>query len=207
MPKQLPPQPSDDTAAIYARVSTDDKGQDPDNQVRVLKSLVSARGWTLTALYVDQESGGTSKRQRFQDMLEDARKAQFHILVFWSLDRFSREGTFETLEHLRRLDTYGVRFLSHQEQYLDTLGPFREAVIGILAAVAKIERQRLSERVKAGMSRAKAQGVNVGRPQSDIDPDAITQAYSDGWSLAQMSKAFVCGRSTISRRLKELGLK
>jgi DNA invertase Pin-like site-specific DNA recombinase len=87
-----------------------------------------------------------------------ASKRQFDCLLFWSLDRLSREGTVKTLNHLERLNGYGVNYRSFIEQYLDSTGVFKEAVIGILAAVAKQERVRLSERTIAGLERAKAQG-------------------------------------------------
>ena len=93
------------------------------------------------------------------------------MLLFWSLDRLSREGTVETLNHLQRLTGYGVTYRSFTEQYLDSTGMFKEAVIGILAAVAKQERVRLSERTIAGLQRAKAQGRVGGRPKAeDAEP-------------------------------------
>jgi DNA invertase Pin-like site-specific DNA recombinase len=76
------------------------------------------------------------------------------VVLFWSLDRFSREGVTETLNHLQKLQADGVQFKSFTEQYLDSTGLFREAIIGFLAAIAKQERVRLSERVKAGQARS-----------------------------------------------------
>jgi DNA invertase Pin-like site-specific DNA recombinase len=81
------------------------------------------------------------------------------VLAFWSLDRLSREGTVQTLNHLQRLTAYGVDYRSFTEQYLDSTGIFKDAVIGILAAVAKQERVRLSERTIAGLERARSQDV------------------------------------------------
>jgi DNA invertase Pin-like site-specific DNA recombinase len=92
------------------------------------------------------------------------------VLAFWSLDRLSREGTVETLNHLQQLTGYGVDYRSFTEQYLDSTGIFKEAVIGILAAVAKQERVRLSERTIAGLQRAKAAGRVGGRPRVEDDP-------------------------------------
>jgi DNA invertase Pin-like site-specific DNA recombinase len=91
-------------------------------------------------------------------MFAAASRREFDCLLFWSLDRLSREGTVETLNHLQRLTGYGVNYRSFTEQYLDSTGVFKEAVIGILAAVAKQERVRLSERTIAGLERARAQG-------------------------------------------------
>jgi DNA invertase Pin-like site-specific DNA recombinase len=96
-------------------------------------------------------------------------------LLFWSLDRLSREGTVETLNHLQRLTGYGVNYRSFTEQYLDSTGIFKEAVIGILAAVAKQERVRLSERTIAGLERARTQARVGGRPKAEDDPKVMRE--------------------------------
>jgi len=190
--------------ATYARVSTADKTQDNANQILAMDQLIAKRGWEVYKRYQDHESGGKSTRQGFKQMMEDARRGKFDLLVFWSLDRFSREGTYETLEHLKRLDSHGVKFLSVQEEYLETLGPWGDAVIGLLACIAKLERTRMSERVKAGMARAKAQGKIMGRPKRDIDMKALTRLVRDNWSISEMAEAFGVGRATIVRRKREI---
>jgi DNA invertase Pin-like site-specific DNA recombinase len=81
---------------------------------------------------VDHETGGTSKRQQFQRMFADARARKFDLLLFWSLDRFSREGVSATLNHLERLTAAGVYWRSFTEEYLDSCG-FRSALGSILA--------------------------------------------------------------------------
>ena len=83
-------------------------------------------------------------------MFEAASRREFDVLLFWSLDRLSREGTVETLNHLQRLTSYGVHWRSFTEQYLDSTGIFREAVIGILAAVAKQERSESASAYSQG---------------------------------------------------------
>jgi DNA invertase Pin-like site-specific DNA recombinase len=97
-------------------------------------------------------------------MWKDAEAHRFDCLLFWSLDRLTREGTFATLQYLRRLSDLGIKFKSYSEQYVDSLGVFGEAIIGILAAVAQQERIRISERTKAGLERVRKQGVRLGRP-------------------------------------------
>jgi DNA invertase Pin-like site-specific DNA recombinase len=155
--------------AIYARVSTKDGRQAADNQLRQLRQFASTQGWAITTEYVDRASGKRSDREQFKKMFAAASRREFDILLFWSLDRLSREGTVETLNHLQRLTSYGVNYRSFTEQYLDSTGIFKEAVIGILAAVAKQERVRLSERTIAGLERAKAQGRIGGRPKAADD--------------------------------------
>ena len=129
--------------ALYARVSTRDKGQDHENQLIQLRAFAKTQNWSVVHEYVDQASGRRSDREQFQKMFAAASRREFDVLAFWSLDRLSREGTMQTLNHLQRLTSYGVDYRSFTEQYLDSTGIFKEAVIGILAAVAKQERVRL----------------------------------------------------------------
>lgn len=157
------------TVALYARVSTRDKGQDTENQLRQLRQFAEKQGWSIAAEYVDRATGKHSDREQFRRMFSAASKREFDVLLFWSLDRLSREGVVETLNHLQRLTSYGVNYRSFTEQYLDSTGIFKEAVIGILAAIAKQERVRLSERTLAGLERARAQGRVGGRPRAEDD--------------------------------------
>jgi len=114
---------------IYARVSTRDKGQDFTNQLIALRDFVAKQGWSIYREYVDQVTGSTDDRSQFQQMFEDASQRTFDVLLFWSLDRLSRERVLETLQHLQRLTGYGVAWRSFTEQYLDSTGIFREAAI------------------------------------------------------------------------------
>lgn len=152
-------------AAIYGRVSTKDGRQDAENQAIQLREFCHKIGWKLVAEFIDNASGKRSdNRTQFQKMFESASRREFDVLVFWSLDRLSREGVVETLNHLQRLGSYGVSFRSFTEQYLDSTGIFKEAIIGILSAIAKQERVRISERVKAGLDRARRNGWENGEP-------------------------------------------
>jgi DNA invertase Pin-like site-specific DNA recombinase len=162
--------------ALYGRVSTKDRGQDTENQLRQLRQFAGTQGWTIVQEYVDRASGKRSDRDQFQKMFAAASRREFDIVLFWSLDRLSREGVVETLNHLQRLSSYGVNYRSFTEQYLDSTGIFKEAVIGILATIAKQERIRLSERTIAGLERARAQGRVGGRPRAEDNP-AIVRVY------------------------------
>ena len=106
-------------------------------------------------------------------MVQDASQRKFDVLLFWALDRLSREGALETLQHLQRLTSYGVGWRSFTEQYLDSTGIFREAVISILATVAKQESIRLAEPTRAGLERVKRSGAKLGRPAAKVDASAI----------------------------------
>ena len=159
--------------AIYARVSTRDR-QETANQLDQLREYCAKMGWTITHEYVDKVSGKSGDRADFQRMFTAASRREFDLVLFWALDRFSREGVSATLRYLERLTSYGVDYKSFTEQYLDSCGIFRDAVISILATVAKQERLRLSERVTAGLDRARKAGRILGRPSLSEDTPATS---------------------------------
>jgi DNA invertase Pin-like site-specific DNA recombinase len=195
--------------AIYARVSTKDKGQDPLNQLQQLREYCQRQGWEISNEYVDYASGKNGDRDQFKAMFQAAYQRQFDVVLFWSLDRFSREGVLETLQYLQKLTSYGVAFKSFSEQYLDGTGMFRDAVISILAAIAKQERVRISERTVAGMERAKAKGRFAGRPrikrQHDKDAKRIRQLRDEGQSYQEIADELGRSKATISRICVTLG--
>jgi DNA invertase Pin-like site-specific DNA recombinase len=196
--------------AIYARVSMKDKGQDTQNQLRQLREYCRKQEWTIVHEYIDNASGKRGDREQFQAMFDAASRREFDCVLFWALDRFSREGTLETLTHLQRLTASGVAFKSFTEQYLDGTGIFRDAIIGILAALAKMERVRLSERVQAGLQRARAEGRVGGRPTVDraSDPDTkeIRKLREDGQSYGEIATELGRSKSDIYRICMTLGL-
>lgn len=152
---------------IYSRVSTDD--QTCENQLAQLKEYAERQNWTVTDIKSDICSGGKSADERvgLREVFDLARRKQFDVLLFWSLDRFSREGSRKTLEYLTRLDAYNVKWHSYTEEYISSLGIFADAIISLMACLAKQERIRISERTKAGLSRVKSQGMKLGRPKTD----------------------------------------
>jgi DNA invertase Pin-like site-specific DNA recombinase len=150
--------------AIYARVST--TKQDNENQLAQLREFAAKQDWELFDGYIDQESGSTADRPEFQRMFADASKRKFDVLLFWALDRLSREGVLETLQHLNRLESYGVCYRSYTEPYFDSCGAFKDVILAVMATLAKQERVKRSERTKAGLARVKASGKRLGRPVS-----------------------------------------
>ena len=132
--------------------------QDTENQLIALREYCDKQGWQIAAEYVDHESGEHSRRPHFQEMFKEARARKFDLLLFWSLDRVSREGVSATISHLERLQDAGVEWRSFTEEYLDSTGMFRDAVIAILAVIAKQERIRRSERASAAIARLRRQG-------------------------------------------------
>jgi DNA invertase Pin-like site-specific DNA recombinase len=192
--------------ALYSRVSTKDKGQDVRNQTDQLREFCSKQGWQIVKEYTDKASGKRGDRVQFQAMFEAASRREFDTVLFWSLDRLSREGVYETLQHLRRLTAYGVGYKSYTEEYLDSCGIFRDAVIGILATVAKQERIRLSERVTAGLARAKREGRVGGRPKVVISTTKMRRLADQGLSAVQIGVQLGVSRMTVARRLAAAGV-
>src|SRR6266478_3504602 len=185
--------------AIYARVSTKDNGQDTENQLVQLREFAAKQGWQITREYIDCETGGTSDRAEFQAMFADASRRKFDLVLFWSLDRLSREGVLETLQHLNRLTGCGVGYKSFTEQYLDSCGIFKDAVIGILAVIAKQERVRLSERTKAGLAIARSKGRQIGRPRLQVQPTDIARLKAQGHSLRAIGRSLGISEGSVRR--------
>ena len=189
--------------ALYARVSTKDKGQEVENQLRQLREFAAHSGWTIVAEYIDHESGKVSDREQFQAMFAAASKRQFDVLLFWSLDRLSREGVLPTLQHLQRLTTYGIGYRSYTEQYFDSCGIFRDAVIAIIATVAKQERIRISERVRAGLSTARNKGKRLGRPKVFVSRARIESLRHEGLSWREIAEQLGSNTATVRRAYAE----
>jgi len=162
-------------SAIYARVSTRDK-QETLNQLDQLREFCQRQGWQVVTEYIDHESGSVSARDAFQKMLLHASQRKFDVLLFWALDRLTREGTLATLQYLERLTSCQVGYKSFTEPYLDSCGTFKDVVISLLATMAKQERIRMSERVRAGLAQARRKGKRLGRPAlRHFDADEISE--------------------------------
>lgn len=189
--------------ALYSRVSTKEKGQDVRNQTDQLHEFCQRQGWNIVKEYTDRASGKRGDRVQFQAMFEAASRREFDCLLFWSLDRFSREGVLETLQHLQRLTAHGVAYRSFTEQYIDSLGPFSEVVISLLAALARQERIRLSERVTAGLARARKEGRIGGRPKVIVSTSKMRKLANQGLSAVQIGAQLGVSRMTVTRRLAE----
>jgi DNA invertase Pin-like site-specific DNA recombinase len=151
-------------AAYYLRVSTET--QELDNQRGEIIPFIERRDWKLVHRFEDVMSGRKTEKDRpgFAAMLKAAHQRKFDILVFWALDRLTREGTRATLNYLQRLESKGVGYVSYQEQWLDSTGPFKDVMISMFATLAKQERARISERTIAGLKVARAKGRIIGRP-------------------------------------------
>jgi DNA invertase Pin-like site-specific DNA recombinase len=195
------PETKIEKVALYARVSTKDGRQDTENQLIALREYCQKQGWEIAEEYVDHETGGTSKRPHFQRMFADARNRKFDLVLFWSLDRLSREGVKATLDHLEKLTAYGVAWRSHTEEYLDSCGIFRDAVLSILATIAKQERVRRSERALAAIARLRRAGKtdHLGRPRKVVDRDKARKLHSQGLGVRAIAGQLGVSHMTVQR--------
>jgi DNA invertase Pin-like site-specific DNA recombinase len=190
--------------AIYARVSTKDKGQEVESQLRQLREFSALQGLTVIREYVDQETGSTNDRVEFQAMFRDASQRKFDVLLFWALDRLSREGVLETLQHLNRLTSYGVGYRSFTKQYFDSCGIFKDAVIAIIATVAKQERVRIAQRVRAGLDVARSKGTRLGRPRVVVDVARIANLRARGCSWREIVRDLGVSKGTAQQSVASL---
>jgi DNA invertase Pin-like site-specific DNA recombinase len=190
-------------AALYVRVSTLDK-QHPANQTAPLTKWCKQNGYTVVYTYIDRESGAEPERPQFKAMMKAAAHREFGIIVCWSLDRFSREGIAQTFIHLKALKEAEVTFYSLTEEYFRTSGPAAEFLIAITAWIADHERRRRQERIRAGLDRARAEGILIGRRprrwQRD-EVDKIEELSKRGKSLREIAKELNSSKTTISRCL------
>ena len=171
-------------AAIWARVSTEE--QDPENQVRQLEAWAKLLGFEVVQVYRSQASGWKGAHlKELAEVYDGAHKGRFTVLLVWALDRLSREGPLPTLEIVHRLGRLGVHVRSMQEPWTEVAGEFRDVLLAITGWVAKMESQRRSERTRAGLARAAADGKKLGRPAGAKD---IKKRRRTGYLLRHASQ-------------------
>lgn len=189
--------------AIYARVSTLDKGQDTTNQLRELRQFAEASGWKVTKEYVDHSSGAKAERDELKAMMADASKRKFKVVLVWALDRLTREGVEQTFAYVRQLKEGGIDFISYQEPHFRTTGPVGELLIAIAAWIATQERARISERTKAGMQTARLKGKQIGRPRVTMDHKRVLKLHADGLGVGKIAAELGgVSRETVRRLLR-----
>ncbi len=181
--------------AIYARVSTVDKGQDPETQLLALREYAARRGLQIVGEYIDYASGTREDRPQYRALLEAARKRQIDVVLVWRYDRFAC-STQALVQALKEFQSLGVDFISYQEN-IDTTTSQGEMIFTVMASLAQFESALISERVKAGMARAKAQGKRISRsPIARGMQVRIAELYEQGVSLHQISKQLGIGYGT-----------
>jgi DNA invertase Pin-like site-specific DNA recombinase len=184
-------------AAIYMRVSTVD--QHPETQLLDLRQMAAQRGYEIVHEYTDRISGTKAKRPGLDQMMRDARRGRFDVVLVWACDRIAR-STRHFLDVLDDLNRLNVEFISFREQ-IDTGGPLGRAIVVIIGAIAELERSLIVERVRAGMRRAKLEGRSIGRRPLELDHDGIHRDREQGQSLRQIAKAHLISTATVRKVL------
>ena len=169
--------------ALYARVSTMDKGQDPETQLITLREYAERRGFRRSGEHIDYASGTREDRPQYQALLDAVRKRQVDVVLVWRYDRFAR-STQALMQALKEFQSLAVDFISYQEN-IDTTTPQGEMIFTVRASLAQFESALMSERVKAGMARAKAQGKRISRASLPKGTQAsIATLYKQGMSIS-----------------------
>jgi DNA invertase Pin-like site-specific DNA recombinase len=194
------------TVALYARVSTRDKGQDNENQLIALREFCTKLGWTIAHEYVDRITGKHSDREQFKAMFAAAGRREFDAIMTWALDRLSREGVAQTFEHIKTLLGYGVQYISYTEPHFRTTGPAGELMIAIAAWIAQQERMRLSERTIAGLEKARRQGRVGGRPRVVVNRAKVVEMDADGMTTREIGEELGISAASVCRILKANGV-
>ena len=186
-------------AALYMRVSTVD--QHPETQLLDLRQMAAQRGYEIVHEYTDRISGTKAKRPGLDQMMADARRGRFDVVLVWASDRIAR-SVKHFLEVLDELNRIGVEYVSFREN-IDTGGPLGRAIVVIIGAIAELERSLIVERVRAGMRRARLEGQHIGRQPLVLDSAAIQQDRQRGQSLREIAKGHRVSTATIQRVLRK----
>ena len=186
-------------AALYMRVSTVD--QHPETQLHDLRQMAGQRGYEIVNEYTDRISGAKARRPRLDQMMADARRGRFYIVLVWASDRIARsvKHFLDVLDELNRL---GIEYVSFREN-IDTAGPLGRAIVVIIGAIAELERSLIVERVRAGMRRARLEGQHIGRNPLVLDHAGIQQDRSRGQSLRQIARGHCISTATVQRVLRK----
>ena len=190
-------------AAIYARVSTSNHGQDIGMQTRELRQFCEARGWQIAGEYLDEGISGTKdSRPELNRLMGDAHKRRFDVVAVWRFDRFAR-----SVSHLlRALETFsalGIAFVSLSEQ-MDTTTPAGKMVFTVLGAVAELERSLIVERVKAGLRNARAKGKRLGRPRVIVDAAQVSRLRASRLSWPKIARELGISVGTVYQATRSL---
>lgn len=181
--------------ALYARVSTNNHGQDVNLQLSELREYCQRRGWAISSEYVDAGvSGSKDSRPELNRLMADAKQRQFDAVLVWKLDRFGR-----SLKHLvvalAEFESLGITFVSLRDS-LDLTTPQGRLMFGIISSFAEFERSLIQERVRAGLRNARSRGQKLGRPCAD----AITREKIESLRSAGFSHAVIADQLGVSVR-------
>jgi DNA invertase Pin-like site-specific DNA recombinase len=187
-------------AAIYARVSTPD--QHLETQLYDLRKLATQRGFEVVKEHCDRGfSGSKARRPGLDSLLADARRGEFSVVLVAAFDRIAR-STKNFLEIVDELNELGIEFVSAREA-IDTSGPMGRMFITLVGSIAELERSLITERIRAGMRRARLEGQRLGRAPLDIDRAALVRDRLAGMSLTNAAKKYGVSRASVVRFVRE----
>ena len=190
-------------AALYVRVSTD--AQTVENQMRELRQVAVRRGWDVVEVYSDagiSGAKGRNGRPGLDSMLKDARRRKFDIVMAWAIDRLGRSLS-DLLDTIQHLEACGVDLYLDQ-QGIDTSTPMGKLVFQLTGAFAEFERSMIRQRVRAGLKRAVAQGVKLGRPKIDSTTERkVRKQLTRGVGILKVARSLGIGTGTVQRIAKE----
>lgn len=187
-------------AVGYARVSTRDK-QEIGNQINPIGEYCRGKGYELLEIYQDKQSGAktANERENLGRMMRDVKEGRAKVVVVWALDRLTREGILPALTYIRELADSGAKFESVTEPHFTTSGPFGELFIAFAATIAKMERERLGERVKAGITIARAKGIKFGRQPVEIPRECLDKVLAGELTIRAAAKQYQVSTSPLHR--------
>ena len=191
-------------AALYVRVSTD--GQTVENQTRELRQIAERRGWKVVETYSDAGISGSKSRDKrpgLDQMLNDASRRKFDVVMAWSIDRLGR-SLIDLLATVQNLEACGVDLYLDQ-QNIDTTTPAGRLMFQITGAFAEFERSMIRQRVKLGLKRAVAQGKQLGRPPiaSELERKAQRELRK-GTGILKVARLVGLGTGTVHRIKREM---
>ena len=190
---------ADKRVAIYARVST--KDQSVDMQLNDIEGYSKERGLNIFNIYKDSGVSGTKEtRPALGELMNDAKKRKFDMVLVWRFDRFAR-STKHLVTALHEFRHLGIDFISFQEN-IDTSSPLGEAIFTIISAMSKLERDIIAERVKGGLRKAKANGKKLGRPKNIVDTEKVIEYRKQNKSIRQIASELGLSRGSVERTLR-----
>ena len=185
--------------AVYVRVST--KDQSVDMQVGDLERYSRERGFNIFKIYKDNGiSGAKDNRPGLNQLMDDARKRKFDMVLVWRFDRWARSSK-HLVNSLHEFRNLGIDFISYQEN-IDTSSPLGEAIFTIISAMSTLERDIIAERVKGGLRKARANGKRLGRPRSAVDTDKVVEYRKQNKSIRQIASEMNLSKSAVQRTLE-----
>ena len=184
--------------ALYARVSTTDRDQDPETQLVALRDYCESQSWNIVEEFTDEASARDLRRRvSWRKLLDHSYRRQFDAVLVFKLDRAFRsvKDMHDTIDAWQMI---GVSFLSVRESF-DTSTAIGRLMTNLLASVAEFELEMISERVRAGMDRARRQGERIGRPPL-VDDAGVAERLAP---LLTLSKS---GEISARKAAAEIGI-